>query len=201
VSPLPALTEGRITFGCLNHFRKVNDGVLRVWAKVLDAVARSRLLVMAPKGSARDRVRAVFEEGRILPERIEFVDRCGRLDYLARYREIDVCLDTFPYNGHTTSLDALWMGVPTVTLAGDTVVGRAGVCQAMNVGLPELIASTPDHYVAIARTITDDLEALSGYRRTLRERMKRTALMDGPRFARNVESAYRDIWRRYCEKA
>jgi predicted O-linked N-acetylglucosamine transferase (SPINDLY family) len=196
VSPLPA-----ITFGGLNHYRKVNDGVLRVWAKVLDAVARSRLLVMAPKGSARDRVRAVFEEGRILPERIEFVDRCGRLDYLARYREIDVCLDTFPYNGHTTSLDALWMGVPTVTLAGDTVVGRAGVCQAMNVGLPELIASTPDHYVAIARTITDDLEALSGYRRTLRERMKRTALMDGPRFARNVESAYRDIWRRYCEKA
>ncbi len=82
-------------------------------------------------------------KGGVQLDRIEFVDRCGRLDYLRRYREIDICLDTFPSNGHTTSLDALWMGVPVVTLAGETVVGRAGVCQAMNLGLPELIATTP----------------------------------------------------------
>lgn len=201
VSSLPALTEGRVTFGCLNHFRKVNEGVLRVWARVLAAVPRSRLTLMAPQGRARDRVRSILAEGGVQLDRIEFVDRCGRLDYLRRYREIDVCLDTFPSNGHTTSLDALWMGVPMVTLAGETVVGRAGVCQAMNLGLPELIATTQEHYVRVASALAGDLEHLGELRRTLRDRMKRSPLMDGPRFARNLESIYRDIWRRFCAQA
>ncbi len=198
VSSLPALTEGRITFGCLNHFRKVNVEVLPVWAKVLAAVPNSRLLLMAPQGSARARVCSVFEEGGVNIDRVELVDRCGRLDYLRRYREIDICLDTFPSNGHTTSLDALWMGVPTVTLAGDTVVGRAGVCQALNLGLPELIAHTQEEYVQIASSLAANVEHLNELRRTLRERMKRSPLMDGPRFAHNVESVYRDVWRRHC---
>ncbi len=201
VSSLPALTEGRITFGCLNHFRKVNVEVLRVWAKVLAAVPTSRLLLMAPQGSARERVRSVFEDGGVNVERIEFVDRCGRLDYLRRYRAIDICLDTFPSNGHTTSLDALWMGVPTVTLAGDTVVGRAGVCQAVNLGLPELIANAKEEYVQVASSLAANLERLSELRRTLRGRMKQSPLMDGPRFAQHVEAVYRDIWRRYCASA
>lgn len=201
VSSLPALAEGRITFGCLNHFRKVNDGVLRLWAKVLAAVPNSRLLLMAPAGSARERVRAIFEEEKVKLDRIEFVDRCGRLDYLRKYREIDICLDTFPYNGHTTSLDALWMGVPTVTLAGETAVGRAGVSQAMNLALPELIATTPEAYVRVSSSLAENVERLVELRATLRERMKRSPLMDGPRFARNLESIYRDIWRRFCAKA
>ncbi len=201
VSALPAFTDGRVTFGCLNHFRKVNEGVLRTWARVLCAVPQSRLLLLAPQGRARDRVRAAVEEGGVQLDRVEFVERCGRLDYLRRYREIDICLDTFPSNGHTTSLDALWMGVPTVTLAGDTAVGRAGVCQAMNLGLPELIAKTPEEYIRITRSLAENLEHLSELRRTLRERMRHSPLMDGPRFARNVEAVYRDIWRRYCAKA
>jgi predicted O-linked N-acetylglucosamine transferase (SPINDLY family) len=201
VSRLPALAEGRITFGCLNHFRKMNDRVLRLWAKVLSAVPKSRLMIMAPRGSARDRVRAIFAEGRIELDRIEFVDRCGRLDYLERYRGIDICLDTFPSNGHTTSLDALWMGVPTVTLAGETVVGRAGVCQAMNLGFPELVTTTPEQYLRVANQLATDLERLSELRRTLRDRLKQSPLMDGPRFARNLESVYRDIWRRFSSKA
>ena len=200
VNALPALTDGVITFGCLNHFRKVNDGVLRLWALVLSAVPKSRLMLMAPQGSARDRVRSLFEQQGIDFARIELVDRCGRLDYLSRYRKIDVCLDTFPYNGHTTSLDALWMGVPTITLAGDTVVGRAGVCQANNVGLPELIAATHEQYVAIACALADDLERLAELRRTLRERLKQSPLMDGARFALQLESIYRGIWRRFCAR-
>ncbi|MEI9952187.1 MAG: tetratricopeptide repeat protein [Pseudomonadota bacterium] len=200
VSALPALAEGRITFGCLNHFRKVNAGVLRLWATVLAALPKSRLVLMAPTGSARDRVRAIFEAASVELDRIEFVDRCGRLDYLRRYHALDVCLDTFPSNGHTTSLDALWMGVPTVTLAGDTVVGRAGVCQAMNLALPELIATTPEEYVRIARSLADDLQQLSELRRTLRSRLQQSPLMDGPRFARNLEAVYRDVWRRFCVK-
>ncbi|HEY0466549.1 MAG TPA: tetratricopeptide repeat protein [Polyangiaceae bacterium] len=200
VSPLPALTAGRITFGCLNHFRKVNDGVLRLWAQVLNAVPESRLTLLAPEGSARGRLRAFFEAAGISSDRLEFVGRCARLDYLSRYREIDICLDTFPYNGHTTSLDALWMGVPTVTLAGGTVVGRAGVCQAMNLGLPDLIATTPAEYVRAASSLANDLEHLSGLRRTLRARLQHSPLMDGARFARNLESVYRDVWRRFCQK-
>jgi predicted O-linked N-acetylglucosamine transferase (SPINDLY family) len=201
VSPLPARTKGSVTFGCLNHFRKINEGVLRLWAKVLGAVPKSRLLVMAPSGSARDRLRSTFENDGIEPARIEFVERSGRLDYLAKYREIDICLDTFPYNGHTTSLDALWMGVPVVTLVGETVVGRAGLCQAMNLGLPELIATTHEEYVRIASSLAENLEHLGELRRTLRARMQESPLMDGARFARNLEAAYRDIWRRYCAKA
>jgi predicted O-linked N-acetylglucosamine transferase (SPINDLY family) len=200
VSPLPALAAGRITFGCLNHFRKINHGVLRLWTQVLAAVPNSRFMLLSPAGSARDRVRSMFEEAGIELDRIEFVDRCGRLDYLSRYRAIDLCLDTFPYNGHTTSLDALWMGVPTVTLAGDTVVGRAGVCQASNLGLPELVATAPEQYVRIASSFADNLERLDDLRRTLRARLQQSPLMDGSRFSRNLESVYRDVWRRFCAK-
>jgi predicted O-linked N-acetylglucosamine transferase (SPINDLY family) len=201
VSPLPALARGRITFGCLNHFRKVNDGVLRLWARVLSAVPDSRLLLLAPEGNVRHRIRSLFDDAGVKHERVEFVGRCTRLDYLIRYRQIDICLDTFPYNGHTTSLDALWMGVPTVTLAGETVVGRAGVCQAMNVGLPELVASTHEQYVQAAASLAGNLEHLSVLRQTLRARLQQSPLMDAPRFARNLESIYRDVWRRFCANA
>ncbi|HYQ44678.1 MAG TPA: tetratricopeptide repeat protein [Polyangiaceae bacterium] len=200
VSALPALVEGRITFGCLNHFRKINDAVLRLWAKVLARVPRSRLLLLVPAASARNRVHAIFAECGIERERIEFLDRSGRLDYLHKYRKIDICLDTFPYNGHTTSLDALWMGVPTVTLVGDTVVGRAGLCQAMNVGLPELVANTAEDYLRVASALAENLEHLAEIRGSLRERMKQSPLMDGPRFTRDLEFAYREVWRRLCEE-
>ena len=201
VSPLPALAEGRITFGSLNHFRKVNDGALRVWTRVLDAVPRSRLLLSAPKGKARDHVRSILQGGGVEPDRVDFVDRCGRSEYLRRYCDIDIGLDVFPYNGHTTSLDALWMGVPLVTLAGETVVGRAGVSQAMRVGLPELIATTPDEYLRIVSALAGDLERLAELRSSLRDRMRRSVFMDGAGFARELESAYRNIWRSYCARA
>ncbi len=118
--------------------------------------------------------------------------------FAARYREIDLCLDTFPYGGHTTSLDALWMGVPVVTLVGSTVVGRAGLSQAMNLGLPEIVARTPEEYVKIAVDLSKAPERLGALRAGLRERMERSPLMDAPRFARNLEAAYRDGWRRWC---
>jgi predicted O-linked N-acetylglucosamine transferase (SPINDLY family) len=150
--------------------------------------------------AARARLHALFEEAGVTRDRIEFVGRVARLDYLSRYREIDIGLDTFPYNGHTTTLDALWMGVPTVTLVGETVVGRGGVSLSMNMGLPELIAKTEEEYVQAARSLASDLERLSGLRQTLRARLQQSPLMDGARFARNLESIYRDVWRRYCAK-
>jgi predicted O-linked N-acetylglucosamine transferase (SPINDLY family) len=117
---------------------------------------------------------------------------------LRQYREIDIGLDTFPYNGHTTSLDSFWMGVPVVTLCGQTVVGRAGLCQLMNLGLPELIASNPDEYVRIAVSLAGDLPRLAALRAELRPRMQASPLMDAPRFARNLEAAYRQMWVRWC---
>src|SRR5262249_25900979 len=132
-------------------------------------------------------------------DRVDLVDRSLRADYLARYRQIDVCLDTFPSNGHTTSLDALWMGVPVVTLVGPTIVGRAGLCQAMNLDLPELVAKTPDEYVTIAARLASDLPRLAALRASLRERLEASPLMDAPRFARDLEAAYRSMWRSWCE--
>ena len=116
------------------------------------------------------------------------------------YQRIDVGLDTFPYNGHTTSLDSFWMGVPVITLVGQTVVGRAGLSQLSNLGLQELIAQTPEQYVSIAAALAGDLPRLSQLRATLRERMQGSPLMDARRFARNIEAAYREMWRRWCAK-
>ena len=126
-----------------------------------------------------------------------FVAHQPRPQYLTYYHGIDIGLDTVPYNGHTTSLDSFWMGVPVVTLVGQTVVGRAGFGQLMNLGLPELIAASPEQYVRIAAELAGDLPRLADLRATLRQRLRASPLMDAPRFARNVEAAYRQMWRRW----
>jgi predicted O-linked N-acetylglucosamine transferase (SPINDLY family) len=198
VGPLPARSQGHVTFGCLNNFTKVNPGVLDLWGRVLAAVPGSCLVVMAPPGDARNRVTAGLAKHGVGAERIEFAPRRLRDDYLASYNGIDICLDTVPYNGHTTSLDAFWMGVPVVTLVGETIVGRAGLCQAQNLGLPELVATTSDDYVRIAASLAGDLDRLAELRAGLRERIVKSPLMDGSRFTRNLEAAYREMWRRWC---
>ena len=116
------------------------------------------------------------------------------------YNRIDLGLDPLPYNGHTTSLDAFWMGVPTITLIGKTVVGRAGWSQLCNLGLQELAARTPEEYVEIAVQLAGDLPRLQELRATLRARMRASPLMDGKRFARHMEQAYRQMWRTWCHQ-
>ncbi|HMB94467.1 MAG TPA: tetratricopeptide repeat protein, partial [Tepidisphaeraceae bacterium] len=137
VNELPALKNGFITFGCLNNFCKINEPVLQMWAEVLRAVPSAKLKLLAPRGECRERL---LEKIAIEPRRIEFVDFRPRGEYLKLYHGIDLCIDTFPYNGHTTSLDSLWMGVPVVSLCGTTVVSRAGFSQSSNLGLTELVA-------------------------------------------------------------
>jgi predicted O-linked N-acetylglucosamine transferase (SPINDLY family) len=195
---LPALAGAPFTFGSLNNFCKVNADLLARWASVLRAVPGSRLLLLAPVGRARDRVLAQMEGNEVDRERIAFVDLQPRQEYLRTYHRIDVCLDPLPYNGHNTSLDAAWMGVPTVTLVGKTIVGRAGWSLLRNLGLPELAARSDDAYVAIAKGLADDLPRLAQLRAGLRVRMAISPLMDGPRFARGVEAAYREMWRDWC---
>jgi predicted O-linked N-acetylglucosamine transferase (SPINDLY family) len=200
VSPLPALQRGFVTFGCLNNFCKINRDVLALWARVLRAMPSAKLTLLVPVGTARQETQAVFEKEGIDLGRLEFVGRRARLEYLAAYRQIDMCLDTFPYNGHTTSLDALWMGVPVITLVGKTVVGRAGLSQAMNLGMPDLVTETPDAYVERAVELAGDLTRLAEIRAGLRARMEGSPLMDAPRFVRGLEDTYRAAWRTFCEQ-
>jgi predicted O-linked N-acetylglucosamine transferase (SPINDLY family) len=134
----------------------------------------------------------------IAPQRVRFESRRSRLEYLKLYQQIDIGLDTVPYNGHTTSLDSYFMGVPVVTLVGRTVVGRAGLSQLTNLGLPELIARTDEEYLHIAHNLATDLGRLADLRAGLRARMQASPLMDGAAFARNIEAAYRQMWRHWC---
>jgi predicted O-linked N-acetylglucosamine transferase (SPINDLY family) len=156
------------------------------------------LLLHATQGSHRDRVGELLARQGVARERLTFVDFLPAAQYFQVYQQIDVALDPFPYGGGTTTCDALWMGVPVVSLAGPTAVGRGGLSILSNVGLPELVARDQEQYVEIAARLAADLPRLTDLRRTLRDRMQSSPLMDAPRFARHVEAAYREMWRRWC---
>src|SRR5262249_55308000 len=158
------------------------------------------LLLHAAEGSHRQDTLDFLEREGVSRDRVAFVAKQPRPRYLELYRRIDIGLDTFPYAGGTTSLDALWMGVPTVTLAGRTALSRAGLSLLSNLGLPELVAETPEQFVGIAAGLAGDLHRLSALRASLRDRLRGSPLMDAPRFARNMEAAYRHIWRRWCAR-
>ncbi|HZL38052.1 MAG TPA: tetratricopeptide repeat protein [Tepidisphaeraceae bacterium] len=194
VGPLPADANGYTTFGSLNSFSKVNAGVQDLWAKALRATPDSRLLVLSPDGSHRERMCGRMEEAGIDRARIEFVGRLPWRAYMELNHRIDIVLDTFPYNGHTTSLDALWMGVPLITLRGQTAVGRAGAGFLTHLDLPDLIARGPVEYVNIATALAADVPRLQQLRATLRQRMESSPLMDASRFAANMEAAYQMMW-------
>jgi predicted O-linked N-acetylglucosamine transferase (SPINDLY family) len=132
--------------------------------------------------------------------RVTFVEPCSREVYLRLYQELDIVLDSFPYNGHTTSLDALWMGVPVVSRVGDQAVSRAGLSQLSNIGLPELAAFSDEDFVRIAADLSRGVGRLKELRATLRERMRGSILMDAGKFTHGIESAYRQMWRDWCRK-
>jgi predicted O-linked N-acetylglucosamine transferase (SPINDLY family) len=198
VGPVPALGTGRLTFGCLNDFSKIGRPLLETWCWLLATLPRSQLLLHAPAGSARDRARDVFSQAGVDPDRLQFIDRVPLAQYLAAYRNIDVALDTFPFGGGRTTCDALWMGVPVVSLTGGTSVGRGGTSILSNLGLSELVAKTAEDYVAIAARLGTDLPRLAQLRSGMRERMERSPLMDRSGFARAIEAAYCQMWREYC---
>jgi protein O-GlcNAc transferase len=187
-----------IRFGSINNPCKNNEATLSLWAKVMRAVSDSRLLMQAFSESDRQRIRSIFQNAGVAPERIEFVPRRLRIDYLRLYDSIDICLDPLPYNGITTTCDALWMGVPVVTLVGKTAAGRAGVSILSTVGLPEMIAHNEDQFLEIATALANDASRLAELRSTLRNRTEKSPLMDGPGFARKMETAYRQMWRQWC---
>ncbi len=199
--PLPAMQNGFVTFGCLNSFAKTHDGLVGLWSAVLRQVDGSRFILRAPCGRSRDRILRTFERHGVATGRIEFVAQMPLREYLETYRRIDIGLDTFPCNGHTTSLDAAWMGVPTVSRIGDKVVGRGGLSIARNLGLPELAADNDAGFVSTATELANDRLRLLTLRETLRARLRASPIMNAAEYARNLEYAYRTAFRRWCEAA
>jgi predicted O-linked N-acetylglucosamine transferase (SPINDLY family) len=203
VAPLPALAKGAVTFGSFNQWPKINSRVLRLWTKVLGQVPGSTLLIKDRSSGgplAHEKAREILAEEGISKDRLRILDRAATHgQHLMLYDEMDIALDTFPYHGTGTTFDALWMGLPVVTLAGSTHVSRVGVSLLNRMGLSELVAQTPEQYVQIAAKLAANLPRLRELRQGLRQRMEQSPLMNAPKFARNVEAAYRGMWRAWCE--
>ncbi|HEY3899011.1 MAG TPA: tetratricopeptide repeat protein [Chthoniobacter sp.] len=197
---LPANKDGYVTFGSLNSFYKVNPPLLRLWSQVLIMVKNSRLLILSRRGHHREQTLDLLQQEGIDPSRVDFVEPRPRREYLEFYHRVDLVLDTYPYNGHTTSLDALWMGVPVITFVGTRPVSRGGFSQLSNLGLAELAAFSEEEYVRIAARIASDLPRLADLRATLRSRMETSVLMNSRHFARQIEAAYRAMWQQWCRE-
>ena len=201
VRALPAASAGCITFGCFNHLAKIGVRVIECWAALLVRIPTARLFLKA-RGLADERtasrLRERFRELGISPERLEFNhDELSVAQHLALYGRVDVALDPFPYTGTTTSCEALWMGVPVVTLAGRTHVTRVTASLLTHLGLAEWIANSEIEYEKIAISAADDLTGLARLRADLRKRMQVSPLCDASRFVNHLEKIYSDIWRAY----
>ncbi len=195
VSPLPSAATGAITFGCLNNPGKVSPTILDAWAAILRSTPRSRLLLLTSPDERRiDQLRHRFASAEVEPDRVELVSRVPVADYLRLYARIDIALDTWPYAGGTTSCDALWMGVPIVTLASDRPFARSGETILAQLGLADFAAATPARYVEIACALAADGERLGQLRAELRQRMQGSPLTDAAGFARDFETALRGMW-------
>jgi protein O-GlcNAc transferase len=199
VAPLPALEEGCVTFGSFNNPAKINDLVIALWAKVMHAVKGSRLFLKAKQfGDAtfsenmRQRFLACgIGPGRLIMEGFDL----NREDHLTAYNRVDIALDTFPYNGTTTSVEGLWMGVPFITRRGDRFIAHVGESIAQNVGMTDWIAGDDEDYLAKVVAHSADLEQLSRLRAGLRQQALASPLFDSRRFARNFETAMWGMWR------
>ncbi len=196
-------TSGRITFGCFNNLAKVTPEMVALWARLLGAMPGSRLMMKAHalgSASARHRLLEQFAAAGIAAERVALLGpEDSAVSHLARYRDVDIALDTYPYNGTTTTCEALWMGVPVVTLAGPTHVARVGASLLKRVGLDELGAGTPEDYLARARALAGDAARLRALRAGMRARLRASPLLDAARFARAVETAYRTAWNAWLD--
>jgi predicted O-linked N-acetylglucosamine transferase (SPINDLY family) len=200
VPPAAERFAGPICFGSINNPCKLNEPLLELWARVLSAVPGSSLLLQALSKFQRKRIVQLLQARGIEPTRLQFAPRCLRDEYRKLYDRIDICLDPLPYNGITTTCDGLWMGVPVISLAGSTAAGRAGASILANIGLSELATDDADKFVNLAVSLAGDFPRRTELRRTLRGRMERSPMMDGAGFARNMESAYRQMWTEWCRE-
>lgn len=204
VGDLPAQTSGHITFGSFNNLVKVSPGVFALWARILKALPESCLIMKARSlsdRSTRQYAMEMFTQEGVTAERIVLLPWDPSPKHLMTYNEVDIGLDTFPFNGGTTTCEALWMGVPVITLAGTAYASRTGVSLLSNVGLADLIACTPERYVEIAVNLAKDINRLQTLRRELRSRVAHSPLTNAKQFTDNLEKCYREVWARWCRAA
>lgn len=204
VASLPALRNGHITFGCFQRLPKLTDAVLALWGRVFAALPSARLLLQTSQVNRpkyREMVLQRLAAVGISADRVTARGYSPRGAYLQAYGEVDFVLDTFPFTGGTTTCEALWMGVPTLTLAGDSMIARQGVSMMIAAGLPEWIARTQDDYVAKAVAFASDLQAMASLRAGLRERVVASPLFDVQLFAKRLEAALHGIWQQELAKS
>ena len=199
VNALPALSNGYVTFGSFNRPNKISRSVVALWAQLLRAVPTARMfLACMPSEDRNDPLTEWFEQEGIARNRLLFQKRCGMDLYLGLHSKVDICLDTFPYNGGTTTLHALWMGVPTLTLTGSTPAGRSGATILGHAGLEAFVANDANDFVQKGLSWANDLAALQVIRAGLRERMAKSAMGQPALIAAGLNHAFRVMWQRWC---
>jgi protein O-GlcNAc transferase len=201
---LPALANGHISFGSFNNLTKVSDQTVECWARILKAVPDSRLLLKNKQlndTSIQELTRARFESHGVDPQQLSLKSSyLDKKEHFQSYQGIDISLDTFPYSGATTTVEAIWMGTPVITLKGDRFVSHMGESFLHNVGLTAWIADTPDDYVEKAVAFSSDLAGLPILREKLRNQLMISPVCNATRFAGNLEEAFRGMWIEWCEK-
>jgi predicted O-linked N-acetylglucosamine transferase (SPINDLY family) len=197
----PALRNGWVTFGSFNNLAKLGPGVIGLWADILRTVPNARLLLKwgsLDDGAVRQRLTEAFDREDIATDRLILRGGSPHTEMLAEYGDIDIALDPFPFSGGLTSCEALWMGVPVVTLPGDRAISRQTAGFLTVLGLSNLAATTPAAYVIAAKNLAADIGRLKELRLGLRPHMAHSALCDGASYTRNVETAFRTMWETWC---
>jgi protein O-GlcNAc transferase len=201
-APPPCLTTGHVTFGSFNNPGKISNATMDAWASLLERLPDARLLLKGKSftdPTACALYRARLAERGVAAERVELMATVpSAAAHLAVYDRVDVALDPFPHNGTTTTCEALWMGVPVVTLRGDRHAGRVGASLLGQIGLTDLLANSVEEYIEIAAALANDRSRLADLRRSLRPRMEASPLCDSRAFARKMEAAFRSMWHRWC---
>ena len=203
VTELPTIKNGYVTFASFNNNCKIHSKMIALWSQILNANEKSRLLLKFQAGADKN-VSAhylnQFESCGVSSDRIKIHGWKNPVEHLKLYNEVDLALDTFPYNGTTTTCEAMWMGVPTVSLVGKAHASRVGLSILSRVGLQIFAASSPDEFVAKAISFSNQIEHLTAIRPALRSMMFNSPLCNAKTFAGNLENAYREMWHKWCRR-
>ena len=202
VEEIPLISRKFVTFGSFNNFAKITNKTIKVWCTILNSIPNSRLILKTSKNNLMfNHYVKLFENEGVDKGRINFKNRVSSYqDHLELYNQIDIALDTFPYNGTTTTFEALWMGVPVITKIGDRHASSVGASILTNLGLQNFIAKDSDEYIDFAKKFTNNIDYLQQLRLSLREKLKKSILCDGVTFAKDIEYAYKFIYENHFKK-
>jgi predicted O-linked N-acetylglucosamine transferase (SPINDLY family) len=203
VGPSPCLNNGYITFGCFNNLAKISGPAIALWAEILKQVPESRLLLKTmalASERARARLKSLFTVHGVSEDRILLEPGVPHRALFAEYGRVDIGLDPFPYSGGLTTIEALWMGVPVVTLSGETFASRHSTSHLNNSGLVELVCEDPVAYVSKVLEIAADFEALNALHLSIRPKLAASPILDSNRYTRNLERIFRQLWHEWCKK-